>query len=145
MGLSVLRFASVLLTAIAMSASLAHLFALPNKIGLSRDAYFAAQQIYRGWALIGIAPVAALVATTALVLWIRRLPGPFRFTAGAVACLALGLVIFFVFTQPANARTANWTQIPADWEQLRRQWEYSHAVGAALNFSALALLIASLL
>jgi hypothetical protein len=26
--------------------------------------------------------------------------------------------------------------IPNDWEQLRRQWEYSHAVNAVVTFAA---------
>ena len=66
MTLNVLRFASVMLTAVAMAAGYAHLLELPNKIGLSREDYLTVQQIYRGWALLGIVVVGALVSTTAL-------------------------------------------------------------------------------
>jgi hypothetical protein len=38
-----------------------------------------------------------------------------------------------------------WTTLPANWETLRRQWEYSHAVGASLYFVALSALTLSLL
>ena len=38
-----------------MAAGMAHLFELPNKIHLSREDYLTVQQIYRGWALLGIA------------------------------------------------------------------------------------------
>jgi hypothetical protein len=35
---------------------------------------------------------------------------------------------------PSNQATNNWTQIPANWEHLRWQWEVSHAVNAANTF-----------
>src|SRR3546814_3934559 len=52
------------------------------------------------------------------------------------------LAIFFAGAFPANQETQNWTVIPSDWEELRRQWESSHAINALLiliAFSALAL------
>jgi hypothetical protein len=38
---------------------------------------------------------------------------------------ALSLVVFFVFTFPANQQAQNWTVLPENRESLRRQWEYS--------------------
>src|SRR3546814_6069604 len=52
------------------------------------------------------------------------------------------LAIFFAGAFPANQETQNWTVIPSDWEELRRQGEYSQAINALLiliAFSALAL------
>jgi hypothetical protein len=53
----------------------AHLFALPNKIGLSRQEYLVAQSIYRGWSLFGIVIFAGIAAKynflLALMLWHR--------------------------------------------------------------------------
>jgi hypothetical protein len=46
------------------------------------------------------------------------------------------LAIFFLWTFPANQATNNWTTIPGHWEQLREQWEYSHAVNAVVAFVA---------
>lgn len=54
----------------------------------------------------------------------------------AAALIVLNLVIFMLFTQPANAATENWTVQPDDWEALRRQWEYSHTVNAAVTLLA---------
>jgi hypothetical protein len=63
----------------------------------------------------------------------------------AFLCLATALAVFFAFTYPANQATQNWTVLPADWEQLRAQWEYSHAAGAALDLAAfVALILAAL-
>jgi hypothetical protein len=54
-------------------------------------------------------------------------------------------VIFYLFTFPANQATGNWTNLPENWQELRRQWEYSHAVSACLYFVALAALTLSVL
>ncbi len=51
--------------------------------------------------------------------------------------IAATLALFFVWTYPANQATGNWTSAPENWEQLRTQWEYSHAANAALTFVAL--------
>lgn len=44
-----------------------------------------------------------------------------------------------------NQATVNWTVLPANWTELRVQWEYSHAASAGLNFIALTALIMSVL
>jgi hypothetical protein len=53
--------------------------------------------------------------------------------------------VFFAFTYPASRQTNNWTMLPANWLELRRQWEYSHATGAVLNLVALVTLLLSVL
>jgi hypothetical protein len=61
---------------------------------------------------------------------------PFALALFAFLCLAFTLVIFFVWTFPANQSTGNWTTVPANWEELRRQWEYSHAANALVTLAA---------
>ncbi len=136
---------SLLLTALVMAAGLAHLLALPNKIDLPAQAYLTVQQIYRGWNLLGIAFVAALVATAGLAVLSRHRPRTFSLVLAAALCLAASLTVFFLFTFPANRQTANWTILPDHWQALRQQWEYSHAAGAALDMAAFVLLVFSLL
>jgi hypothetical protein len=48
-------------------------------------------------------------------------------------------------TYPANPVTNNWTTLPENWAELRRQWEFSHAASAILNLIALVMLILSIL
>jgi hypothetical protein len=60
--------------------------------------------------------------------------GPFIFALINLLCLLATLAIFFAFTFPANQATNNWTQVPANWEQLRWQWEFSHGINAAITF-----------
>ena len=65
MGLRVIQFLAIILTALALVPSGAHLAALPNKIGMAQAAYFVAQQIYTGWALFGIVLFGALAMNLA--------------------------------------------------------------------------------
>lgn len=142
--LNVAHFLSLFLTALCLGPALAHLFELPNKLGLGRDDYFVVQQIYRGWAVLGVLVIATLAAIIALAWIARRLPGVLYWALTALVCLAAAQVVFWLFTYPANVATRNWTAAPENWPALRVQWEYSHAVGAILTVAALAALIASL-
>jgi hypothetical protein len=145
MTLTLLRFIAVMFTAVAMAAGFAHLLELPNKMRLSRTDYLTVQQIYRGWALLGVVVLGTLLSTVLVAFRVRPRPAAFYLTLCAAACIALSLVIFFTFTYAANQQTHNWTTLPENWESLRRQWEYSHAVGAGLYFVALSALTLSLL
>ena len=138
--MTVLRFLSVLalaLTALILAPSAAHLFELPAKIGLGRDAYFGVQRLYDGWALFGLPIAAAIAANGTLFVALRRDdPAAARWALASAVLIAASLAIFFTWTFPANQATANWTQAPETWESLRRDWEYSHAVNAAVVFGA---------
>jgi hypothetical protein len=137
MGLRAAQFLAIVLTALALVPAGAHLFELPNKIGLSQEEYFVVQSIYRGWALFGIALFGALGANLALAIVVRRQRAPFRLAFLAFLLVAATLVIFFIWTYPANQATANWTVVPANWQELRTTWEYAHATNAILTFLAL--------
>jgi hypothetical protein len=143
--LKVAQALAVLATALALVPVGAHLFELPNKVGLPRDAYFAAQGLYRGWAPFGLVWAGALAANAwlAVALWRRRRLAPARLALAAGSLIALSLAVFFAWTYPANLATENWTRAPADWEALRRQWEYSHAANAGLVFLALCSVVLS--
>jgi hypothetical protein len=54
MDLRLIQFPAIILTALALVPSGAHLAALPNKMAMEQAAYFVAQQIYAGWAFSGI-------------------------------------------------------------------------------------------
>jgi hypothetical protein len=140
-----LQFVAIVLTALALVPGGAHLFALPNKINLGVSDYFIVQGIYRGWALLGIVLIGAALANFALAILIREQRAPFMFALASLLCLLATLAIFFAFTFPANQATHNWTDAPANWQQLRWQWETSHAVNAAITFAAFCSLTISVL
>ena len=144
MGLGIARFFSLLLAALALAPALAHVMELPNKIGLSRADYLTVQQIYRGWAWLGIVVVGALLSTLVLTIMLRNRKRAFGLALLAFLCIAATQVVFWTWTFPVNRQTMNWSMMPEHWTALRAQWEYSHAAAAALNFVALIALIASL-
>ncbi|HEY7546620.1 MAG TPA: DUF1772 domain-containing protein [Blastocatellia bacterium] len=129
-------FLSLLFAALALAPALAHLLELLNKMKLSRDDYLTAQQIYRGWALLGIVVFGALISTLVLTIAVRRQRRAFIFALLAFICIIATQIVFWTFTYPANQATDNWTVLPENWMELRRQWEYSHAASAGLNLLA---------
>lgn len=130
------QFIALVLTALALVPVGAHLFALPNKIGMDETDYFVAQRIYDGWALLGVVLIGAIIADAAAAIASRRQAWPAALAGLAALLMLATLAIFFAFTFPANQATANWTTVPAGWEALRRQWEVSHAVNAVITFAA---------
>jgi hypothetical protein len=136
-SLRAVQFLAVVLTALALVPAGAHLFELPNKIGLPQEQYFTVQGIYSGWALFGFVLCGAIAANLASAVMLRHQRASFLLALAAFAVMAAVLAIFFTWTFPANQATGNWTVVPADWRELRVRWEYSHAVNAVLTFAAL--------
>ena len=136
------RFA-LFFAALALAPALAPLLELPNKIGLSREQYLTVQQIYRGWALLGIVILGALVSTLVLTILSYGMRREFALALTAFLCIVGTQVVFWTFTFPTNQETVNWTILPGYWAALRTQWEYSHAASAVLNLGALVAFILS--
>ena len=140
-----LQFLAIILTALALVPAGAHLFELPNKIGLSQVDYFTVQGIYRGWSLFGTVVLAMLAANLALAVWLRGRRSASWLASTAFLLTAATLAIFFIWTWPPNQATQNWTVAPENWQALRTQWEYAHATNAVLTFVALCCLVLSTL
>ncbi|HEU4875615.1 MAG TPA: hypothetical protein VFT44_21070 [Pyrinomonadaceae bacterium] len=140
-----LYFIALFFVALALGPALAHLLELPNKITLAREDYLTVQQIYRGWALLGVVVAGALLSTLILALMVRKERKAFLFALIAFLCIAGTQVVFWTYTYPTNQATNNWTMLPQNWTELRRQWEYSHATSAGLNLMALVAMILSVL
>ena len=132
---------ALLSTAIALGEALAHLFELPNKIGLSRDDYFVVQGIYRGWDLLASVLLVQLLSIVAVIVLSRHEREARTLGIVALICLIAAQGLFWTFTYPANVATDNWTRIPVNWETLRRSWEYSHAAGAICQLAGMIALI----
>jgi len=139
--LNVTRSVAIIFTALAMAAAFAHLLELPNKIHMTRDDYLTVQYIYRGWALLGIVVLGALLSTLALMILGRHDRRLFIGALIALLCLVTTQIIFWTFTYPVNKTTHNWTVVGTNWQALRARWEYSHAVAACLDFAALVALV----
>jgi len=137
----VVFFVALIATAVALAGALAHAFELPNKISLPGDEYFIVQKIYRGWNLLGLVLLVEFFSMAALAVSYWRVPPVRRPIIIAILCLFGAQIVFWLFTYLANVATENWTIMPKNWENLRRQWEYSHFVGALFQLSAMSFLI----
>lgn len=131
-----LQFAALLLTALILIAPGAHVFSLPNKIGLVQEQYYLMQSAYRGWHATGLLIFAAFFANLALAYAVREETKARNYALLAAALIAAGLGVFLLSVFPANQATANWTAQPANWQELRGYWEYGHAANAALSLLA---------
>jgi amino acid permease len=140
-----LFFLAMMLTAIAMGAALAHLFELPNKIDISAADYLTVQRNYDNWWIVGLSVPLAFVSVLGLAIALRGTGTPFTLALIALALLVGEMVAFWGFTAPVNRATENWTMLPSNWEELRDQWEYSHAVRAILYVPAMGTLVMSAL
>src|SRR5690349_438400 len=105
MTLKVLRFLSLLFVALALGPSMAHLLELPHKIGLPAEDYLTVQQIYGGWALLGIVVVGALLSTLALLFVERMNAERVAPTLFALLCIIGTQVVFWMYTYPVNEQT----------------------------------------
>ena len=143
-GYDLLFFIAILATLMSLAPGLAHLSELPHKLSLSREQYFTVQQIYAGWELFGIAILVQSIALAMLAWRSAREYYVFRPVMAALILLMLAQMMFWLFTFPANSLTDNWTRMPADWDMLRHQWEYSHAMGAICQLLGLCCLVGAL-
>ncbi len=145
MTVRLIQFLAIVLVAICLIPGGAHLFELPNKIVMDQQAYMSAQRIYDGWALFGVALIAALVAIAGLAVFSRPQRTPFLFAIAGLVLMLASLAGFFAVVFPMNQLTSNWTVTPENFEAVRAQWEYGHAADAVLTFLALIAIVISAL
>jgi hypothetical protein len=91
MALRLIQFLAIILTALALVPSGAHLAAMPNKMAMAQAAYFIAQQIYAGWALFGIVLFGALAANLAHTIVLRGLGRSFGYALASFLLIAAAL------------------------------------------------------
>lgn len=87
-----------------------------------------------------------VLALAVLSFLIRKRRPAFALTLVATICWTLAFpVIFFAFTEPVNTvfRQATPETVPANWMELRKQWEYSHAARFVFQFIGFGALVLS--
>ena len=143
------RFATLMLSALAMSMAFSHLLALPAKLAYQGPVWLLLQQtLYGNYRVLGmLIELGALVCALTLVLLLRARHRALGWTVFAVICLLGAHVAWWMGVMPVNAQVAQLTAqiMPADWALLRVQWEYAHALRAVLQVAALSALLLSVL
>ena len=76
---------------------------------------------------------------------LRGLGRTFGYALASFLLIAVSLAIFFDWTFPTNQATSNWTVVSTNWNELRSQWEYSHAANAIVTLAALVCVVIAVL
>jgi hypothetical protein len=105
-------FIALLATAVALGGALAHAFELPNKIGVSREAYFVMQRAYDGWWILAFVLLVQFLSIAAVIYLARRRHAVFSYAVTALLGVTGAQAVFWIYTQPANVATRNWTVQP---------------------------------
>ncbi len=142
---NLLRLTTIFFCVVTLSALMTHLLELRVKINLSKSNYQIVQTIYTGWQWLGIFEIGAIILTLLWSLMERKKKNIFGYVLSAFICFLISIIIFFLFTFPTNQETVNWTSLPSNWQDLRTEWEYSHATRALLNLTGFMLLIVAIL
>ena len=140
-----IRFTTMLFTAITLSALMAHLLELRVKINLSKENYQTVQEIYSGWQWLGIFEIGAILLALIWVITDRKVPNIYPLLLSALVCFIISIIIFFTYTFPTNQATESWTNLPDNWDELRKTWEYSHAIRALFSLTGFSILVVALL
>ena len=141
-------FIAIVLSAVGMGLSLAHVLELPGKRRLGRDAYFAVQTIYYPGFTIGGAFGETLAIVAALVTVLLATPGkpPFWLVLSGLVCLLFEHALYWLLTHPVNKvwlqgqnlggagatffATGGPSPTVQRWTTLRDRWEFSHVARA---------------
>jgi hypothetical protein len=148
--LRIWRFIALVLTALSMGLSFAHLLELPPKMLFDGQLWvtITTKDLYYLFGSVGaVIEVGSIVTAIVLAFLMRDRGLVFAFTLGGAILLALALALWFVFIAPVNAQLAKWTStsFPSDWMRYRDRWEYAHAINAIIKLVAFGLLICSIL
>jgi hypothetical protein len=137
------------LTAITLALTFCHLLEMPGKMQYGEALYTAVQHsLYLHFAWVGaFAEIGAVFSLVVLSFLVRKRSAIFYPTLAATICVAAGLAIWFAFVSPANAQMAQWRSIPlpANWTDVRRQWELGHAASAVLDLIGFGALVYSVI
>jgi hypothetical protein len=137
-----LRFLTIMLTALSMSAAFAHLLEMPGKLKYDGAMWLTLlQTLYPTFGKVsGICEIGAVVAALVLVISVRKRSKVFRWALLGASCLVVTHAVFWIWVAPVNAALVPLTPttLPANWGQLRDQWEFTHAARAVLQIFALA-------
>ena len=129
-------FLAVVLTALALIPYGAHLFSLPNKIGMTQEQYFIAQRAYDGWALMALVLFPADAGQYRVGRDAARRGAPFL--AGCRGMPVHGGDARRVLRLHLSGQCGD-AELDGRSGRLgraSRRWEYSHAANAVLIFAS---------
>jgi hypothetical protein len=138
------QLAAIALTALALIPAGAQVFELSGKLALSPSNYLMVQSVHHAWVLFASAMLLASAAIGLHSYLVKRNAASFGWSMVALALVGVAQVVFWAFAYPANAATEGWSVLPADFEMLRRKWEFAFASAGVFSFAGLLALARSI-
>lgn len=135
----VLYFLNLVISALALSTTSAHVLEYPQKIKLDIPAYtLINSNLYKYFAIIGgLYCIGAIFLSLILVYISRKHRKIVRWNLMGLMFHLLWLISWIVIVNPVNNQIAeNSTAAYQLWEALRYQWEYGHIVGFIFHLGA---------
>jgi uncharacterized membrane protein len=152
MLLRVWRFATILLSALALTMESAHVLELPQKMQYDAQLYSAVNTtLYRYFAIVGGGyQLASILAAVVLAFLVRKQSSSVGWTLTGALFLVVAFGIWLAVVVPVNrevaaAMSSAWESVPAVWMRLRARWEYGHAAGFIAQLLGLSALMLSVL
>lgn len=144
------RWLTIMFVATSMGAAFCHLLEMPAKLTLDGALWLKVfQTLYPpAFGTVGaVLEVGAVLTTIVLVFMVRGRRLAFGWSILAAVCMIATHAAFWIWVAPVNATMGPLTAdtLPANWMELRNQWEYTHAVRAVLQIIALGCLVVSVL
>jgi len=150
MPIKIGRFVTLLVSALALTLTSAHVLELPQKLRYPADLYAAVNgTLYRYFAIVGgIYTLAAIVSACVLVWLVRRRHPAFEWAALGALFSILSFVSWLVLVRPVNAEVArayasSSSSLPELWAKLQHRWEYGHLTGFVLELIGFSSLVVS--
>jgi len=138
------RLAALILAALSLGPSFAHLLEHPQRMAWPPQLWIAATVSggqYAWFGRVGTVIHPATILVLLLLAWLSRESRPV-FVAAAASALFFGaaLACWVLVVQPMNVVMAGWRPgtIPSDFEAVRARWEEGHVIVAALKLAGLA-------
>jgi len=152
MFLTVWRFITLMLAALALTMESAHVLELPQKMQYTAPMYAAVNTtLYRYFTLVGgVYQIGSIVAAVVLVFLVRQRHPARGWTLAGALGLLLAFALWLAIVAPVNHEVAQAIQaspasVPDVWMQLRQRWEYGHAAGFVLHLLGFGALVWSVL
>lgn len=153
MAIYVTGLMSLLLSALSLGPSFAHVLEAPPRLGMWPPALWREATVFHGqfeyFAIVG-APldIAAILVAGWLAFLLRGERHAFHFALAGALLLACGLAAWLAVVAPVNSVLATWRPgpIPEDFDAVRARWETGHMIVAAakaLGFVALSVALLS--
>jgi Domain of unknown function (DUF1772) len=144
------RCITIVLAALALTMTSAHVLELPQKMQYEAQLYSAVNTtMYRYFAVVGgVYSIGSIVAAGVLACLVRNHRPAFWWALTGAVLLVLWFVSWLALVAPVNKQVAAALQsapesVPEIWMRLRERWEYGHAAGFVIQLLGFGALVIS--